>query len=713
MTDLDVSLRLRLQYEGRNADKAERDLKDLDKAAKQLGRTKGGDALGKDLAQLGDKAQHAKGKIGEVERETDKLRSALGRVDNGAFEGLKADATNTRAAISGIGAEAKDLRRTLATVDDNGLRGLKGDAAAAEQAIRQIGQAADATEQKLRGLRTNGGHAAYGTGGHVPAGRMGSGFANAAEGAVDQFGLPLAIGAGGAYLAGAVPAGAVVAAGATINAAAGDEERSSYLRVTGGYNEKERRRYDEMMGRVGAKHGIGTSGAQAIFGALQAGGLSAEDAAAMMDNAAVFSKATQASAEDAANTTVALRNNMGITADQMPAAYDAIGAGGKAGQFEVKDMARNLPSILALAGARGSAGLDGVRLAVAIGQSVRKRKGSSDEATTSIEAMLNDINSATTVEHAKKMGVDLDAIGEKASAAGKDPLLERLRALRAIGLDPKKSREVFTNQTAMEGYSAVFADFDEILSLMKEMEKAKGTIRKDYGIASDNFNSQKDRLTSNIGKNLKDVAKPILPLLTRIMRDAANGIENTRNEETRKQAWDQLFGTFFPKEVSDEKRATAYQQYGQTRAEGERGAPSALKRFFLGDAAQNGFNLKEQLGINLRPSAEKSMSDYNDALTSQGAKAQGIAQSIADSIKAMLGFTVSPTISPTYIPAGTPTGGTVEKHTSLQTTTGVRLTQNITSPNAKHAAGAAARATRREIQKAQARTLYDTGRRLA
>lgn len=717
MSDLDVSLRLRLVNQlSRPAEDAERDLKELQKAAERLGKTKGGAELGRDMDRLGDKASQAKSKIGEVERETDKLRAALGRVDNGSFDGLKTDANTAKAAISSISTEAKDLRRVLDTVDDNAFQGLKSDAAAAEQAIRQIGTAADATEQKLRGVRTGqpvrGGHPAYG--GAMP-GKQGGLFSTAGTAAYDRLGFDamVPISAGVGYALGGAVAGGAVVAGATVKAAADDEQRSSYLQVTGEYSKEERKRYDEILGRVGARRGIGMSGAQEVFGALQAGGLPHADAAAMTDSAAVFAGATQANPQDAANTAVALRNNMGIEPDQMMAAYDAIALGGKRGQFEVKDMSRNLPSILALSATRGSQGLDGVKLAVAIGQSVRKRKGSSDEAATSIEAMLNDINSSTTIDGAKKYGLNLDGISKKAKAAGKDPLLEQLRALKAkFGKNPEKARKVMTNSTANDAYNAVFEDFDQILTMMEDMGKAEGTVEKDYKTSTDNLNSQKDRFLSNIGKNVKDVANPILPALTKVMRDISEAMENNREEVTRDETYEKLFGVFFPPKVSNEKLKAAYQQYGQSRMEGERGGPSRLKRFLFGDAAENGFNLKDQMGISLRPTAEQSMSSYNDALSQEGAKAQDIAQNIADSIKAMLGFTVSPTISLTYVPAGS-AGATVEKHSSVQQSTGVKLTQHISSSNAKHAAARSIKEQNRAIRQANARSYAGTGRSIA
>lgn len=718
MTDLDVSLRLRLLNQlSRPAEEAERDLKELQKAAERLGKTKGGAELGKDMDRLGDKASQAKGKIGEVERETDKLRAALGRVDNGSFDGLKSDANAAKAAISSIGEEAKDLRRVLGTVDDNAFQGLKSDAAAAEQAIRQIGAAADVTDQKLRGMRTGqpgrGRHPAYG---NTAPGKQGGLFSDAMSSAYDRLGFDamVPLGAGLGYAMGGAGAGGAVVVGAALNAAANDEERSSYLQVMGGYDKDQRRRYDEIMGRVGAQHGIGMSGAQGIFGALQAGGLSHEEAIAMTNSAAVFAKATEASGEDAANTAVALRDNMGIKPDQLMQAYDAIALGGTKGKFEVNDFARNLPSMLAVSGARGSSGMEGVKLMVAIGQSVRKRKGSSDEAATSIEAMLNDLNSSSTVEGAKKYGINLDKVSAKARKEGKDPVLEQLRALRAkFGSDPAKARKVLTNQTANEGYTAVFEDFDIILEMMNEMDEAKGTVDKAYEGGTDNFNAQKERLVANLGKSVKDTASPALPALTRGMAAVSERLEASREREDRDR--EMVSGYFEDMRIQAYQRRTidAYQQYGQTRAEGERGAPSRLKRFLFGAGADPSFDAKEHFGINLRPTAEQSMSGYNEGLSQEGAKAEGIAQGIAESIKAMLGFTVSPTIAPTYVPAGTATGGTVEKHSSVQQSTGVKVTQHITSPNSKHAAARAVKEQNRAIRQAQARSYAGTGRSLA
>lgn len=658
MTDLDVSMRLRLVNQlSRPAEEAERDLKELQKAAERLGRSKTGD-MSTPLEKTGRAAAEAKSRIGALGKEADELRQKLGRVDDGAFDGLKADAR------------------------------------AAEQAINRVGQAAIETKQKLRQINVAGGSAGGRPPSGVPHKAAGQG-ASAVEGFVDRFGVPIALGTGLGYMAGGAAGGVAVVAGAAVNAAAGDEQRSDALRVTGQYSAEEQANIDAALAKVGARRGVGTSGAQDVFGALQAGGLSNADASAMTDPAVVFSKATQADPTDAANLTIALRNNMGIAAENMMSAYDAIAVGGKAGQFEIPDMAKSFPSILAALGAQGTKGMDGVRLATALAQSIRKTTGTSDQAATVFEAMLTDMVSPDVVERASGYGIDVFGTKEKATKAGKDPVIALLNEYRGkIGGDERKMRDVFRNATAYQGYDAVFKDLDQLGPTMDGMKNASGTILNDYGIATDNFNSQKDILTSQAAKRVKDVASPILPTLTKVTKDAAAALERSDEAQIRQNQIDAMV-KLIPNGAGKPK------------------GPSSLKRFLLGAGADEGFSLKDHLGIDLKPTAEDSMQGYNEGLAAEGEKAAAEAQSIADRIRAMLGFTVSPTITPTFTPPAAAPAPAGEKHSSLQNSSNVRLTQNISAPNPKLAGIRSRREQARAIQQAQARSLYDLGSRPA
>jgi len=702
MTDLDVRLRLRLLNElSRPSREAEGDLKKLKKASEQLGSTKSGNALAHDIATIGKNASDAKGKIHGIGAEAEQLRRAIGLVDNGAFDGLKAKADSAKQAISDIGREAGELKSKIGHVDDNAFSGLKQDAKAAEAAVKQIGTAADIAQTKLDSVELAPGRGYRRVTAKATLGRSGGMFGEALEGAIDRSGLDAYIpyaagGATGAYMVGAAPVAAAAVAGAAINAAAGDEITSDQLRTLGGYSEAEQKSYDEMMKRIGANRGIGTKGAMGIFGRLMAGGLSAEDAVARTDAAAVFAGATQATGEDAANTTVALKDNMNISATDLPRAYDAMTVGGTFGRFETSDMARNYPSILARMGSLGSSGLRGLQIATAMAQSIMKRSGTSDEASTTFKAMLTDMVSPDVADRAEDYGIDIYKVKDQAALSGADPVLATLKVLREkLGGNEKKMRDVFRNSTAFQGYDSIFQDWDWIAAMIGEMQKADGVVSKNYDGATDNFNSQRDRVMATIGGNVKSMAEPALKPLTSAMRGIADGAAAEREQPGRGMA-----GT-----------ATGITGWlSKMFLSGD-----ARQKFLWGKAAQPGFSLKDQMGIDLRPSAEQSMQGYNESLATEGDKAVGIAQEKAAAIRDSLSFTATPTIAPTFLPPTPAPRPSMPKdeHSALQAPTSVKVAQYFPGGNARLAAMRAQREQNRSVRMATARSLSDTGGKIA
>jgi TP901 family phage tail tape measure protein len=686
MTDINVALKLRLDYQKRGADEAERDLKDIKRAADQIGRSRGGEELNQDIRAIGRSADDAKQKI-----------AAIGT----GFNSVAGEAKEAANAIGRIKAEADQARTAVAAIDNGAFNGLKSDAASAKAAIAEIGAAADAAQNKIRQMKP--GYSTMTTpGGRLVADghwRPGGGMMSTAEGALDQFGLPLAVGAGGAYLAGAIPAGLSVAGGAAVRAAANDEFRLDQIQNIGGFNDEERKRYDQLLGAIGPKYGVGKPGAMDAFGSLLAGGLNHSDAAVMTEGVLKFAKASDSGVGDAASMATALRNNMKINPKDLPGVYDSIIVGGNAGQFEVGDMARNFPSMLAAMAVQGSTGGRGVNLAAAMAQSIRDRSGNSDQAKTSFEAMLRDMAAPEVTDRAKKdYGVDFFAIQAAAAKEGQDPVLAAIKAYRkAVGGKPEKMRDLFRNDESFKGLSAIFEDLEKVEALMAKMDEARGTTDGQYDGATDNLNSQGARLTSNVGQNLKDAAAPLLPFLTSAARAISEAIEQTRE----KQQNDPLAVAPSGGMIQEGMRLWL-EHTAPNRKE-----PSTIDRFLWGKAADPDFNAREHFGNSLRPTAQTSMEGYRQGLAEEGAKAEQEAQSIADRIKALLGFTVSPVISPTYVPpGGAPSSPAPGQQSSLSP---ANINQTINSPNAMHAG----RQSARNIQRAQARSLYDTGRRFA
>jgi len=803
MTDMDVSLRLRLVNQlSRPAEEAERDLKDLKKAAEQLGRTQGGDGLARGLADVGRKAEAAKAGIKDISREADQARQAISRVDNGAFDGLKTDAKAASTAIGNIGQEAQQVRAKLGRMDDRAFAGLKSDAKAAERAVEQIGRAADNSGRKLRQLQVQGRGA---VGAYGPShGRPGGALGQTASAAFDRLGgdafIPL--GAGAAYMAGGAIASGAVLAGAAVKAAASDEFTSDQLMVLGGYNTDEQARYDKLLSAIGARRGIGTQGAMGVFGGLMAGGLSANDAGAMTDNAVVFAKATQADVGDAAATTIALRNNLGIRAEDMMSAYDAMALGGKEGQFEVPDMARNFPSLAAKMAAVGESGLQGVKGLVAMAQAIRSTAGTSDEAATNFENMLDKFTAPDFVDGAKEIGINVEKTFKKAKEEGVSPVLALIEELgRKVGSNPFKLAELLPDRQARAGVQAVLNDLKGVRRQIENMGGSKGTVLDDYAKATDNFSSAFSRLSANVAEKAKYLGSTVLPSLTEAMNKLSKSFEDIdarvaavsgedqalvdssrdefieRYRKINPNAGPMDIGYFYEQaltkkgrgeipsimafldEMENQQRTRKIYADGTAKTStgrhtqpfigistgevplpnwrednlpAEPGSARWLKeRYGQGTGREHvpsaitavGNTVYERDGgISLRPEQKNTVLDQiiSNVELEGGEEAKEEADSIADYIKSILGFTVSPTIKPTFIsPDGgkggsVPAGGGTGQQSSVQnSSSNVKLTQNISSPNSRVAAIRSQREANRSVRMAQSRALGDIGPRTA
>ena len=78
---------------------------------------------------------------------------------------------------------------------------------------------------------------------------------------------------------------------------------------------------------------------------------------------------------------------------------------GKLGSFELKDMARYLPSLGPAAAAAGFTGENGLRDLVSMLQVMRKGSGTSEEAAASMQNVLQKMMSEETAKRFKKFGV--------------------------------------------------------------------------------------------------------------------------------------------------------------------------------------------------------------------------------------------------------------------------------------------------------------------
>jgi TP901 family phage tail tape measure protein len=265
--------------------------------------------------------------------------------------------------------------------------------------------------------------------------------------------------------------------------------------------------------------------------ALVASGRSLPEAMAFLPAVAQTAQASGAEVADIAKTADAVGESFKISGDKMQNAFDIMAAGGKAGKFELKDMARYLPSLGPATAALGFKGEKGLADLVAMLQVMRKGAGTSEEAVGSMSNILNKMESDKTAKEFKKLGVDSEEAFKKARKEGRN-LVEVFEELlqKATKGDASKIGEIIDDQEFKRGAVALMQFRGEWQKLSQTMQTSSaGTVAQDLARVTSNsqatfdrFKNAADRLADSLGRRLSPAFKGVADAATSAM-DAVNG----------------------------------------------------------------------------------------------------------------------------------------------------------------------------------------------
>lgn len=228
--------------------------------------------------------------------------------------------------------------------------------------------------------------------------------------------------------------------------------------------------------------------------AITASGRDFSEALRMMPSVLRTAQASGAGVEDIANSSTALIDHMKIAVEGLQEAQDTLAMGGKLGKFELKDMARYLPSMLPAFKALGQSGQGGLRNLVAMLQVIRGGTGSAEEAASSAQNIFSKMESDETVKRFAKFGIDLRKEMTKARKEGKN-LLDVFVDLsnKALKGDLSKLPQLFSDMEVQRGMRPLLADMQKMVELREKLKGSKGTIDIDFQRVSDDAQSKLDR----------------------------------------------------------------------------------------------------------------------------------------------------------------------------------------------------------------------------
>lgn len=170
---------------------------------------------------------------------------------------------------------------------------------------------------------------------------------------------------------------------------------------------------------------------------LSSGAFSKDSAFKMLGTIQEASTGSNANSKDLAAIALSLKR-AGVSEDRLPVMLSKTIRAGQLGGFELDDMARHLPAVMASALAQGITGEAGFeRLLVSLQSSVLTA-GAKPEAANNLINILEKLNSEDTAKDFKKQGIDLRGELAKGAARGEDTLTTFTGLIdRVIAKDPK------------------------------------------------------------------------------------------------------------------------------------------------------------------------------------------------------------------------------------------------------------------------------------
>jgi TP901 family phage tail tape measure protein len=249
-------------------------------------------------------------------------------------------------------------------------------------------------------------------------------------------------------------------------------------------------------------------------------GASREDALGLLNPIGRAATAYNAEIADLSQAGYAALDNLKVPALEFGRALDAMAQAGKAGAFELKDMAKYFPQLGAGYQALGQKGVPAVADLSAALQIVRKGTGDSASAATNLSNILQKINAPLTRKNFAKMGVNLEREMKKAAKKGMTPI-EAIAEITNRTLKGNLGRlgDLFSDAQVQQGLRPLIQNLAEYRRIRAEALAAQGTVEADYerrlqtgALATQRWHIALEGLNLAIGRAL-------LPALTSLAND--------------------------------------------------------------------------------------------------------------------------------------------------------------------------------------------------
>ncbi|MEM7746076.1 MAG: phage tail tape measure protein [Pseudomonadota bacterium] len=312
-----------------------------------------------------------------------------------------------------------------------------------------------------------------------------------------------------ALVGGAAAAGAALGAGValSIRRLGTLEQRLERLGITAGKSSKEMARIRDEVNEVANDPDILIAPEQ-IFAALDAFTARTGDfdfGNSIKREMGVAIQATGIAGEEIGNLVAVMSQSFGLdNREGVLAGLDTLAKQGKAGAVELANLARVGPKAFSAFSRTGGPGIEGLARSGALLQTFIRGVGSSEEATTVLENVINNLSDPTRLKKLEKAGIAT----QTADGRERGPV-EMLRAvITAFGGNDRKLKTIFDAE-AFRGVGLLSKEFRETggfgsLDALIATRGTGSTITGDSSRIAGTFNASGQRLVNTVNDRIED-----------------------------------------------------------------------------------------------------------------------------------------------------------------------------------------------------------------
>lgn len=228
--------------------------------------------------------------------------------------------------------------------------------------------------------------------------------------------------------------------------------------------------------------------------------------------------AYNAEVQDLSAATFSALDNLKVKAAQTGQTLDIMATAGKAGAFEIRDMAQYFPALTASANALGQRGVPAVADLAAALQITRKGAGDSASAANNLQNLMNKINTEDTIKNFKAFGVDVPKALKKAAKEGKSPI-EAIAEMtqQATKGDLSKLSFLFGDAQVQAALRPLVQNIDLYRKIRAEALAAQGTVEADFNERLGDGNARWARSMAKAQGLAHRAGRALLPTVNQII----------------------------------------------------------------------------------------------------------------------------------------------------------------------------------------------------